>query len=225
MSKKKIMIVEDDASIRRIVVISLKNEGYTDVLECDRGDSATETAYEKRPDLILLDLMLPGRDGISVCRELKANPETAHIPVIMLTAKGEEYDIVTGLDAGADDYVVKPFSKNILLARIRAILRKDSDNHEKQIAFDGLVLDNISHKTTLDGRELSLTLSEYNILELLLSNAGRVFSRPSIIQKISKGEKIVTERTIDVQMVSLRRKLGRWAGHIETIRGVGYRLR
>ena len=224
MASKRILVVEDDPSIRRVIVLALKSGGYTDVTETADGDAALEAAFRTRMDLVLLDLMLPGLDGISVCRRLRTNPETAEVAIVMLTARGAECDIVSGLDAGADDYVTKPFSKEVLLARIRAALRKDERRSEERLTLDGLLLDDGTHQVMVDGTELKLTLTEYRILELLLRHPGRVFDRALIIDRISGGEKTVTERTIDVQMFGLRRKLGLWARHLETIRGVGYRL-
>ena len=224
MASKRILVVEDGPSIRRVIVLALKSGGYTDVTETADGDAALEAAFRTRMDLVLLDLMLPGLDGISVCRRLRTNPETAEVAIVMLTARGAECDIVSGLDAGADDYVTKPFSKEVLLARIRAALRKDERRSEERLTLDGLLLDDGTHQVTLDGTEMKLTLTEYRILELLLRHPGRVFDRALIIDRISGGEKTVTERTIDVQMFGLRRKLGLWARHLETIRGVGYRL-
>ena len=224
MASKRILVVEDDPSIRRVIVLALKSGGYTDVTETADGDAALEAAFRTRMDLVLLDLMLPGLDGISVCRRLRTNPETAEGAIVMLTARGAECDIVSGLDAGADDYITKPFSKEVLLARIRAALRKDERRSEERLTLDGLLLDDGTHQVTLDGTEMKLTLTEYRILELLLRHPGRVFDRALIIDRISGGEKTVTERTIDVQMFGLRRKLGLWARHLETIRGVGYRL-
>ena len=224
MASKRILVVEDDPSIRRVIVLALKSGGYTDVTETADGDAALEAAFRTRMDLVLLDLMLPGLDGISVCRRLRTNPETAEVAIVMLTARGAECDIVSGLDAGADDYITKPFSKEVLLARIRAALRKDERRSEERLTLDGLLLDDGTHQVTLDGTEMKLTLTEYRILELLLRHPGRVFDRALIIDRISGGEKTVTERTIDVQMYGLRRKLGLWARHLETIRGVGYRL-
>ena len=224
MASKRILVVEDDPSIRRVIVLALKSGGYTDVTETADGDAALEAAFRTRMDLVLLDLMLPGLDGISVCRRLRTNPETAEVAIVMLTARGAECDIVSGLDAGADDYVTKPFSKEVVLARIRAALRKDERRSEERLTLDGLLLDDGTHQVTLDGTEMKLTLTEYRILELLLRHPGRVFDRALIIDRIFGGEKTVTERTIDVQMFGLRRKLGLWARHLETIRGVGYRL-
>lgn len=224
MNQPKILVVEDDPSIRRVIVLALKSADYAKIAEVASGDAALEAAFRMRPDLVLLDIMLPGMDGLSVCRALRSNPETAAAAVVMLTAKGADRDVVAGLDAGANDYIAKPFSKDVLLARIRAALRTSGAADATHLSLDGLVLDNTTHRVTLDGADLKLTLTEFRILELLLLNVGRVFERARIIDRISGGEKIVTERTIDVQMVSLRRKLGAWARHIETIRGVGYRL-
>lgn len=224
MSTAKILVVEDDPSIRRVVVLALKSGGYAEVKEVADGVAALEAAYRMRPDLVLLDIMLPGMDGFEVCRRFRANPETASLAIVMLTARGAERDIVAGLDAGANDYVTKPFSKEVLLARIRAALRKDTACAAERLSLDGLVLDDATHRVMLRDEELKLTLTEYRILELLLRNPGRVFERSHIIDRISGGEKIVTERSIDVQVFGLRRKLGVWARHLETIRGVGYRL-
>lgn len=224
MSTTKLLVVEDDPSIRRVVVLALKSGGYAEVKEVASGDAALEEAYRMRPDLVLLDIMLPGMDGFEVCRRLRANPETASVAIVMLTARGAERDVVAGLDAGANDYVAKPFSKEVLLARIRCALRTVATCADERLSLDGLALDDGTHRVMLDGEELRLTLTEYRVLELLLRSPGRVFGRSQIIDRISGGEKTVTERTVDVQVFGLRRKLGVWARHIETIRGVGYRL-
>ena len=220
---KRILIVEDEDKIARFLELELVHEGYEVVKKHD-GRSGLEAALSGSFSLMRLDIMLPGIDGIAVCRMLRANPDTAHAAIVMLTAKGEECDIVAGLDAGANDYVTKPFAKNVLLARIRAALRRDGAKTDERIEIDSLVLDDSTHCVSIDGEEPKLTLTEYRILELLMRNPGRVFDRAKIIDRISGGEKIVTSRTIDVQMVSLRRKLGSWSRHLETIRGVGYRL-
>lgn len=220
----KILVVEDDPAIRRVIVLAVKSAGHSPVLEADTGDGGLSVLRRERPALVLLDVMLPGMDGIEVCRRVKADPALAATAVILLTAKGEEQDIVTGLDAGANDYVTKPFSKEVLLARMRAALRKDPTAPAGTFALDGLELDDRTHRVTLGGDELKLTLTEYRILELLLRNRGRVFERGHILDRITGGEKFVTDRTIDVQIVGLRRKLGDWAHHVETVRGLGYRL-
>ncbi len=220
----KILVVEDDPAIRRVIVLAVKSAGHSPVLEADTGDGGLSVLRRERPALVLLDVMLPGMDGIEVCRRVKSDPALAATAVILLTAKGEEQDIVTGLDAGANDYVTKPFSKEVLLARMRAALRKDPTAPAGTFALDGLELDDRTHRVTLGGDELKLTLTEYRILELLLRNRGRVFERGHILDRITGGEKFVTDRTIDVQIVGLRRKLGDWAHHVETVRGLGYRL-
>ena len=220
----KILIVEDDPAIRRVIALAVKSAGHSPVLEEDTGDGGLAAVRRERPALVLLDVMLPGMDGVEVCRRVKSDPALASTAVILLTAKGEERDVVTGLDAGADDYVTKPFSKEVLLARMRAALRKDPTAPSGALALDGLEMDGLTHRVTLGGDELKLTLTEYRILELLLRNRGRVFERGHILDRITGGEKFVTDRTIDVQIVGLRRKLGDWAHHVETVRGLGYRL-
>ncbi len=224
MKDIKIVVIEDEDAIRRVIVLALKTAGYRNVVEESTGDGGLATVLREHPGLVLLDLMLPGMDGISVCRCIRAEEAMRETPVIMLTAKSEEHDIVKGLDAGANDYVTKPFSKEILLARIRAVLRRPDAERRKPVELDGLGIDSETHTVMLDGAPLELTLSEYRILNLLLRNKNRVFSRTLIIDRISDGQKIVTDRTIDVQMVNLRRKLGAWADHIKTVRGVGYRV-
>ena len=221
MSNEKIAVVEDDAAIQRVLELALKSAGYR-VETAGAGDLGLDLVQRTHSDLVLLDLMLPGLDGLTVCRRLRADPGTAAIPIIIITAKGEERDVVAGLDAGANDYVTKPFSKAILLARIRAFLRT-TETADPAVALDGLSIDRDAHVVTLDGAALSLTLSEYRILELLVRNVNRVFTRAHIIDRISDEQKCVTDRTVDVQLVNLRRKLGAWARHIKTIRGVGYR--
>ena len=223
MKTEKIAIIEDEADIRRIIVLALKTAGYRNIVEADTGDGGLALVRQARPDLVLLDLMLPGMDGVSVCRRLRDDPDTHAIPVIMLTAKTAERDIVSGLDAGAVDYVTKPFSKDVLLARIRAALRRNEEARTETLSFDGLEMNDATHTVALKGTPVELTLSEY-ILDLLVRNRARVYTRSHIIDRISDGQKIVTERTVDVQMVNLRRKLGEWSGHIETVRGVGYRV-
>lgn len=221
MNLKHIVCIEDDLAIQRVLSLALRVAGY-EVETASTGDAGLDLVLRTKPDLVLLDLMLPGLDGLSVCRRLRAEEETRAIPIIMLTAKGESDDIVRGLDAGANDYVTKPFEKDVLLARIRAALRTPNADSSPR-TWHGLTIDDVSHTVVADGKSIELTLSEYRILELLIRNVGRVFSRSTIIDRISDGEKIVTDRTIDVQMVGLRRKIGARADFIKTIRGVGYR--
>ncbi len=224
MKDSKIVVVEDEAAIRRILVLALKTAGYQTIVEAARGDEGLATVLRERPQLVLLDRMLPGLDGLAVCRQIRACEATRETPIIMITAKADEQDIVQGLDAGANDYVTKPFSKEVLLARIRAVLRRPDEARTKPIALEGLSIEPKTHTVCVAGVPLELTLSEYKILDLLVRNKNRVFTRAVIIDRISDGQKIVTDRTVDVQLVNLRRKLGSWAYHIKTIRGVGYRV-
>lgn len=225
MSTETIVIIEDDSAIRSVLNIALKGAGYTIVKEAESGDEGLKLVNELKPSLILLDLMLPGIDGFSVCSKIRENPETASIPIIMLTARSDENDIIRGLECGADDYITKPFSRQVLLARIRAVLRRpQSRKTDATIEFDGLSINDETHKVVLKGKALDLTGSEYRVLSLLLSRPERVYTRSQIIDLTQDPDKAVTDRAVDVQIVGLRRKLGSWANHIETIRGVGYRF-
>lgn len=225
MSTETIVIIEDDSAIRSVLSIALKGAGYTIVKEAESGDEGLKLVNELKPSLILLDLMLPGIDGFSVCSKIRENPETASIPIIMLTARSDENDIIRGLECGADDYITKPFSRQVLLARIRAVLRRpQSRKTDATIEFDGLSINDETHKVVLKGKALDLTGSEYRVLSLLLSRPERVYTRSQIIDLTQDPDKAVTDRAVDVQIVGLRRKLGSWANHIETIRGVGYRF-
>lgn len=226
MPNETILIVEDEPGIRELIRMTLESAGYSSICEAEDGETALEIAASKRPDLILLDLMLPGVDGLTVCRKLKSQDETKMIPVVMLTAKAEESDVVLGLEIGASDYVTKPFSRKILVARVRAQLRDFSEEAASaEIRRYGLSLNDEQHCVKLNGEEVSLTYSEFAILKLLVSHPGRVYTRNQIISKIKGEDYPVTERAIDVQIVNLRRKLGVWGANIETIRGIGYRLK
>ena len=225
MSADTIVIIEDDAAIRSVLRVLLRGAGYTLIKEAERGGDGLKLVRELRPSLVLLDLMLPGLDGFTVCRRIRETKEIASTPVIMLTARSEEGDVVRGLECGADDYVTKPFSRQVLLARIRAVLRRPESVKESDPDFDGLVLNSDSRSVTLNGKTLSLTGSEYRVLSLLLSRPERVYTRAQIIDLTQNAGKDVTDRAVDVQVVGLRRKLGAWADHIETIRGAGYRFR
>ena len=225
MSADTIVIIEDDAAIRSVLRVLLRGAGYTLIKEADRGDDGLKLVRELRPSLVLLDLMLPGLDGFTVCRRIRETKEISSTPVIMLTARSEEGDVVRGLECGADDYVTKPFSRQVLLARIRAVLRRPESVKDSDPDFDGLVLNSDSRSVTLNGKPLSLTGSEYRVLSLLLSRPERVYTRAQIIDLTQNADKDVTDRAVDVQVVGLRRKLGAWAEHIETVRGAGYRFR
>jgi len=219
----KIVIIEDDPGIRTVLRLALKGAELGTVLEADRGDTGLETVLRERPSLVLLDLMLPGLDGLSICREIRKTPSVETTPIVMLTAKSTEEDIVRGLELGANDYVTKPFSKAVLLARIRAALRRTPVQGPVR-TLDALVLDESTRTVTLDGSSLALTRSEFDLLNILMAHPNRVYTRPQIIAHVQSEEKSVTERTVDTLLVGLRRKLGAWAAHIETIRGIGYRL-
>lgn len=220
----KILIVEDDATIRTILEMALLGAGYVHVSSCGRGDEGMEAIKLQKPDLVLLDLMLPGLDGLSICRRMREIPALATTRVIMLTARTQSEDIVRGLECGADDYVTKPFDRMVLLARIRAVLRR-GDVVRTGEDFDGLRLNDEERLVSLNGKELKLTPGEIRILALLIAHRGRVLARSRILDAVQREEKSVTERTIDVQIANLRRKLGDWAEHIETIRGIGYRVK
>ena len=229
MSKERIMIVEDEESIQELIKYNLQREGYLVPVCCENGESALESAVTYKPDLILLDLMLPGVDGLTVCKNLKADPVTNHIPVIMLTAKSEESDVVICLELGADDYITKPFSPKILTARIRAVLRRiaaleEVPEDEKELSRGPLHMNSARRSVTLNGQELDLTCSEFNILYHLAKRPGWVFTRNQIVNAIRGDDYPVTERAIDVQIVGLRRKMGAFGELIETVRGIGYRF-
>ena len=220
----KIVIIEDDPGIRTVLRLALKGAGFTDVIAEERGNNGLKIVLRERPALVILDLMLPGMDGLAVCREIRRTPAVAATPIVMLSAKSTEEDIVRGLELGADDYVTKPFSKAVLIARVRAALRRPASTRGSAIAVSGLVLDEATRSATIGATPLVLTRSEFDLLKTLVSHPGRVYSRSMILDAIQNEDKDVTDRTVDTLMVGLRRKLGVWAAHVETIRGVGYRL-
>ena len=219
-----ILIVEDDPTIRTLLQMMLKAAGFTHVKTATRGDDGLEAIRRDRPSLVLLDLMLPGVDGLTVCSRVRSDPELADVRILMLTAKSEDGDIVRGLELGADDSGTKPSSREVLLARINAVLRRN-DPMAAGKTLDGLLIDERGGAAILDGTVLTLTRGEFRLLALLSSRPGRVYTRAQIIDMVQDEEKSVTERTVDVQLVGLRKKLGDWAAHIETIRGVGYRVK
>ena len=219
-----ILIIEDDPGIRTVVRLALKGAGFESVRETDRGDTGLEMTLGDHPSLVILDLMLPGKDGLTVCREIRRNQSTAGVPIIMLTAKASESDVVKGLELGADDYVTKPFSKAILIARVKAALRHPATNCGPIRTIDTLTMNEEMRSVTIAGEPVTLTRGEFDLLGLLLARPGRVYTRPQIIAAVQGTDKAVTDRTVDTMMVGLRRKLGEWSSHIETIRGVGYRL-
>lgn len=227
MSKGRILVVDDEEDILELVKYNLEREGY--LVDCvETGEEAIERATAIRPDSILLDLMLPGVDGIEVCRELRKNPDTRTIPIIMMTAKGEEADVVSGLEVGADDYVPKPFSTKVLIARLRALLRRTAEKKDEEagevIRRGTFVLDLGRREASIAGKPLDLTFTEFEILRLLAKRPGWVYSRSRIVNEIKGSDYPVTERAVDVQIVGLRKKLGD-ADLIETVRGVGYKFK
>lgn len=227
MPKERVLVVDDEEDILRLVEYNLAKEGYlTSVVTS--GEQALIEARMSIPDLILLDLMLPGVDGLNVCRILRSDPATAAIPIIMLTAKGEESDIVTGLELGADDYITKPFSPKVLIARVKAVLRREKSEPAKEsdiIAIHGIRIDPGRHLVTIDSEAIELTLTEFRILHALARRPGWVFTRYQIVECSRGEESEVTDRSVDVHIVSLRRKLGVSGKHIDTVRGVGYRFK
>jgi two-component system phosphate regulon response regulator PhoB len=226
MAKPRILIVEDERGLTEVLTYNLQREGYETVVAHD-GIEGLRKAQTHPPDLVLLDLMLPGMDGLEVCRQLRASKQTARVPILILTAKGEETDQVVGFSVGADDYVTKPFSVKVLLQRIRALQRRvdASSDPVGVIEHLGVCIDRVKHKATCDGTELELTPTEFRLLECLLRQPGRAFSRAQLMDAAIEEGAIVLERTIDVHVKSLRRKLGDDGELVETVRGVGYRFR
>lgn len=227
MPKEKILIIEDEAPIREVLEMVLKANGFSNIKTASDGESGLKLAFAHKPDAILLDLMLPNIDGLEVCRKIRENPQTNGIPIIMLTAKSGEGDIVLGLELGADDYITKPFSNNVLIARLRTQLRKKSEPKKSAdaISYKNLAIDLSKHSASLDGKQVELTYTEFAILALLSKNAGRVFSRDMLISSVRGDEYAVTDRAVDVQIVNLRKKLGAFGANIETVRGIGYKMK
>jgi two-component system phosphate regulon response regulator PhoB len=229
MAKEHILIVEDEDDIRELIRYNLSREGYT-VTEAASGEDGLRRVGESRPDLIVLDLMLPGIDGFGVCRTLKGDKATAEIPIVIVTAKGEEPDIVTGLELGADDYITKPFSPRVLIARVRAVLRRKIGDgvvpeEDAVIERDGLRIHPGRHEVRIDGEAADLTYTEFKILHLLARRPGWVFTWYQIVDAVRGDDHPVSDRSVDVQIVGLRKKLGRCADLVETVRGVGYRFK
>jgi len=225
MTKPTILVVDDEEDIRELISLNLKREGF-EISAVETGEEALAQARRGTATLIILDLMLPGIDGLEVCKRLKADPQTRPIPVVMLTARGEEADIVTGLELGADDYITKPFSGKVLVARVRRILRRKSESAGEKgvVKVHELTIDPARHEVLVQARPVELTLTEFNILHTLARRPGRVFTRYQIVDAIHGDDYLVTDRAVDVQIVSIRKKLGSCAKYIETVRGVGYRF-
>ncbi|SRR5271157_4380741 len=227
MPKEKILVVEDEEDILELVRYNLAKEGYR-VACVTSGEQGLREAKEGAPDLILLDLMLPGLDGLDVCRRLKSDPVTSVIPIIMLTAKGEDADIVTGLELGAEDYVTKPFSPRVLLARLKACLRRKRQEEADEtgiLRVGAFTINPSRHEVWVEDKPAALTATEFRILHFLARRSGWVFSRDQIIRAVKGDDYPVTERSVDVQIAGLRKKLGSSGNSVETVRGVGYRLK
>tara|TARA_Y100000814_G_scaffold289860_1_gene263447 strand:+ start:88 stop:774 length:687 start_codon:yes stop_codon:yes gene_type:complete len=224
MDKKHILIVDDEQDIRNLLKFNLDNENYKTILIED-GETAISEARKNNPDLIILDLMLPGIQGLDVCRILKNSDDTSNIPILMLTAKGEEVDIVKGLELGADDYVVKPFSVKVLLARVNNILkRKPKPEKDNVLEFDNLIIHKGKHEVNVEGEKVDLTFSEFKILFVLASHPNWVYTRNQLIDEIRGEDYPVTDRSIDFQIVGLRKKLKKASKYVQTVRGIGYRF-
>lgn len=227
LDSKNIIVVEDDLDIRELISFNLANEGHQ-VFEANNGEVGIDKARNNNPDLILLDLMLPGIQGLDVCRIIKSDQETKEIPIIMVTALGQEEDIVKGLETGADDYITKPFSIKVLIARVNAVLKRSievGEDKSKDILINGINIKTRSREVWVNKNLVNeLTFSEFQILYLLAGHPGWVFTRYQIIDKIRGDNYPVTDRSVDFQIVGLRKKLGDAGKLIKTVRGVGYRF-
>ncbi len=227
MAKEKILVVDDEEDIAELVRYNLEKEGFQ-VVTASSGEEALEKVRELVPNLVVLDLMLPGIDGLEVCRSIKRDSRTQQISVLMLTAKGEDSDIVTGLEVGADDYVPKPFSPKVLIARVKNALRKKRDGgigEEDKVVRDELVIIPDRREVLIKDKGVELTNTEFKLLHLLAKHPGKVYSREQIVDLVHGEDYPVTDRSVDVQVVGLRKKLGRLGKSIETVRGVGYRFK
>ena len=225
MARETILVVDDEREILELVKYNLSKEGFTAVC-VETGEEALSAARVKMPDVLLLDLMLPGIDGLEVCRKLKADEKTRGIPIIMLTAKGGEADIVAGLELGATDYVTKPFSPRVLIARIKAVLRRNGDESDESasIRIGDMMIHPGRHQVLVEERPVSLTASEFRILVFMARKPGWVFTRQQMIDA-ARGHTAVTDRSVDVHIVGLRKKIAPCGDCIETVRGVGYRFK
>jgi DNA-binding response OmpR family regulator len=225
MSKATILVVEDEADIRELVQLTLERANYS-VITAETGEEACKLAVSGLPDLIILDLMLPDMQGFDVCKRLRGQSTTTTIPIIMATARGEEVDVVLGLELGADDYIKKPFSLSELISRVRAVLRRSGTVRSKKnriLRVDSIEIDREGYEVRLDGELLNLTRAEFRLLTGLLESPGRVLSRDQLLDRITGGHTAIIDRNVDVHVRSLRSKLGDASAMIVTIRGVGYK--
>lgn len=228
MAKQHILVVDDEEDLLELITYNLGKEGYR-ITAVATGEDALKTARSQLPDLVVLDLLLPSVDGLEVCKLLKNDPKTRHIPIIMLTAKAEEADQVTGLELGADDYMTKPFSPRVLLARVKAALRgkarQSDDDQSEPIKIHDLVIHPGRHEVLLGNDPVVLTFTEFRLLQFLAQRPGWAFTRTQIVDAVKGEDYPVTERSVDVQVAGLRKKLGDWGHYVETVRGVGYRFK
>ena len=224
--KKRILLIEDEEDIAALIKLQAEVSGYQLHVEVD-GVNGYRAIEREKPDLVILDIMLPGQNGFDVCRKIKGTPETKSIPVIILSAKDSEIDIILGLELGADDYVSKPFSQKVLFSRIKAILRRGRDHEKipKTIIFGDFVLDIDRYILKKNDELVTITLSEFGIIKRLLSNRGKVLTRNQLLDDIHNDDAFIVDRNIDVHIAALRKKLGPNFDWIETVRGIGYRLR
>ena len=228
MSRPSVLIVEDDREIADLVQFNLKREGF-DADMVHRGREALERIRKQPPDVVVLDLMLPDLDGLEICRRIRAGDETRRVGIVMVTAKGDESDVVAGIELGADDYVCKPFSPRVLVARVKAVLRRSGEvqpasGRRLELVDGRLVIDSERHTTTIDGKAVELTLTEFGMLNFLVQRPGFVRTRDQIIAAVHGRNVVLSSRTVDVHMTALRRKMGELGQLIETVRGVGYRF-
>ena len=224
---KTILIVDDENDILGLVEFHVQQQGYK-TLKATSGEQALKLIRDEKPDLIVLDLMLPGISGLDVCKYLKSESATENIPIIMLTAKGEEADIVQGLEMGADDYVTKPFSPKVLMARLNSVIRRKhgpAGDESKLIKYKEITIDPGRRKVEINDTPVQLTYTEFEILQYLCTHPGWVFTRNDIVDNVHGDNYPVTDRSVDVQIVGLRKKLGAAGKYIETVRGVGYRIK
>lgn len=227
VARKNILVVEDEEDILELVEYNLAKNGFR-VTTVSSGEAALREVRTDPPDLVVLDLMLPGVDGLEVCKTLKGDPRTAKIPVVMLTAKGEESDIITGLELGADDYIAKPFSPKVLIARVRTVMRRRIAAPPEEgsiIRIHDLCIHPGRHEVLVSDQSVELTFTEFRILHLLARRPGWVFTRSQIVDSVRGVDYPVTDRAVDVHIVGLRKKLGQSGEYIETVRGVGYRMK
>jgi len=225
--KKRILLIEDEEDIAALIKLQAEISGYRLHVEVD-GINGYRAIEREKPDLVILDIMLPGENGLDVCRKMKSSADLKNIPVLILSARGEELDVVLGLELGADDYVPKPFSPKILFSRIKAVLRrsvKDAEKPTKVVKFEDFMLDIERYILRKQDRSIPLTLSEFGILRRLVTNQGKVLTRNQLLEDINNDDAFVVDRNIDVHIASLRKKLGPSFDSIETVRGVGYRFK